>query len=163
MKCKKNVKLLVICGCPYLSVAVVGVPAGPKVLLPSYVPKQEVCVAHCYLLHVAANGGRRMDGFLCQTGGVGEKNMKSTELSTQTKLQTKPKFWNKKSGHSLLIKDGRLSCIVQAYNDHFVFCGNIKGNLINRCHPAFHKLGLYNFHQYLTRHKDKINNTDNDL
>lgn len=60
-----------VCGGPNLSVAVVGVPAGPKAFLTSYVPKQEVCVAHCYLLHIAAYGGRRMDGFLCQTGKVG--------------------------------------------------------------------------------------------
>lgn len=52
-----------------------------------------------------------------------EENMKWTELNTQTKLQIKKK---KKSRHSLLIKDGGLSCIVQAYNYHFVFCGNKK-------------------------------------
>lgn len=74
-----------VSGGPYLSVAVVGVPAGPKALLPSYVPKQEVCVAHSYLLHVAANGGRCVDGFLRQTGGIGG-NKKLKELNTQIKV-----------------------------------------------------------------------------
>lgn len=71
----------------YLGVAVVREPAGSKALLPSDVPNQEVCVAHRYLLHVAANGGRRVDGLLGQTAGVGAstkqrvKNMMSSSLA----------------------------------------------------------------------------------
>lgn len=58
---------------PHLCAAVVGVPAGSKALLSSDIPNQEVCVTHGDLLNVAANGGRRVDGFLRQADGVGRK------------------------------------------------------------------------------------------
>lgn len=50
----------------YLCVAVVGVPAGSEVLLPADVPNQEVRVTDGDLLHVAADGWRRVDGLLSQ-------------------------------------------------------------------------------------------------
>lgn len=73
-KWKNRLSLNMIMMCfrdQHLSVAVVREPAGSKALLPSDVPNQEVCVADGYLLNVAANGGRRVDGLLGQTAGVG--------------------------------------------------------------------------------------------
>lgn len=51
----------------YLRVAVVRVPAGSKALLAADIPNQKVCFAHRDLLHVAPDGGRRVDGLFCQT------------------------------------------------------------------------------------------------
>lgn len=58
-----------VTGGKYLGVEVVRVPVGPETLLPSDVPNHEVCVSDCDLLNVAADGGRRVDGLFCQTGG----------------------------------------------------------------------------------------------
>lgn len=45
----------------HLCIGVVGVPGRPERLLSSYIPHQEVCVLHHYFLHIASDGGRRMD------------------------------------------------------------------------------------------------------
>lgn len=58
----------------YLRVAVVREPAGSKALLPSDIPNQKVCFAHGDLLDVASDGGRRVDGFFCQTVNAGTKD-----------------------------------------------------------------------------------------
>lgn len=58
----------------YLCVAVVRVPTGSEALLPSDIPNQKVRFAHGDLLHVASDGGRRVDSFFCQTVNAGTKH-----------------------------------------------------------------------------------------
>lgn len=107
---------------PYLCVAVVGEPAGSKVLLSSNIPNQEVSVTKGDRLNVAANGWRRVDSLFGQAGCVCVKR-NALDESAQVKIYRCLRSW---SNHLQLVEDGCLPCVVQTHNDDFVFCRKVE-------------------------------------